>query len=92
MMEAAGVPPLEYFPLLGGHEGAGVVEEVGPGVRSVQPGDRVCVLVHRSVRVLPVVCVGHDISLRQRRDDVGQGDDDGRHHDGVTSATRTSPR
>ena len=31
----------EYFPLLGGHEGAGVVEEVGPGVRSVRPGDRV---------------------------------------------------
>ena len=27
--------------LLGGHEGAGVVAEVGPGVRSVQPGDRV---------------------------------------------------
>ena len=41
IMEATGVPPLEYFPLLGGHEGAGVVEEVGPGVRSVQPGDRV---------------------------------------------------
>jgi len=41
VMEAAGVPPVEYFPLLGGHEGAGIVEEVGPGVRSVQPGDRV---------------------------------------------------
>ena len=27
--------------MLGGHEGAGVVEEVGPGVRSVRPGDRV---------------------------------------------------
>ncbi|WP_102142784.1 NDMA-dependent alcohol dehydrogenase [Mycobacterium hubeiense] len=41
LMEASGAPPLEYFPLLGGHEGAGVVEEVGPGVRSVQPGDHV---------------------------------------------------
>jgi len=29
------------FPLIGGHEGAGVVLEVGPGVRSVQPGDHV---------------------------------------------------
>ena len=41
IMEATGAAPLDYFPLLGGHEGAGVVEEVGPGVQSVQPGDRV---------------------------------------------------
>jgi NDMA-dependent alcohol dehydrogenase len=27
--------------VLGGHEGAGIIEEVGPGVRSVRPGDRV---------------------------------------------------
>lgn len=41
MYEAMGVPAPDYFPLLGGHEGAGVVEAVGPGVRSVQPGDHV---------------------------------------------------
>jgi len=41
MMEAMGVPAPDYFPLLGGHEGAGVIEAVGPGVRSVQPGDHV---------------------------------------------------
>jgi S-(hydroxymethyl)glutathione dehydrogenase/alcohol dehydrogenase len=29
------------FPLLGGHEGAGIVLEVGAGVRSVEPGDLV---------------------------------------------------
>jgi alcohol dehydrogenase (nicotinoprotein) len=29
------------FPLVGGHEGAGVIEEVGPGVTKVQPGDHV---------------------------------------------------
>jgi NDMA-dependent alcohol dehydrogenase len=29
------------FPVIGGHEGAGVVVEVGPGVTSVQPGDHV---------------------------------------------------
>jgi Zn-dependent alcohol dehydrogenase len=40
-LEATGAPRLDYFPLLGGHEGAGVVEEVGPGVRSVWPGDDV---------------------------------------------------
>ena len=29
------------FPIVGGHEGAGVVEEVGPGVTKVQAGDHV---------------------------------------------------
>ncbi|MCV7290113.1 NDMA-dependent alcohol dehydrogenase [Mycolicibacterium wolinskyi] len=29
------------LPLIGGHEGAGVVEEVGPGVRDLRPGDHV---------------------------------------------------
>jgi S-(hydroxymethyl)glutathione dehydrogenase/alcohol dehydrogenase len=29
------------LPIIGGHEGAGVVEEVGPGVLSVKPGDHV---------------------------------------------------
>jgi NDMA-dependent alcohol dehydrogenase len=44
------VPPEEYwplmgiesfFPIIGGHEGAGVVMEVGPGVTSVAVGDHV---------------------------------------------------
>jgi S-(hydroxymethyl)glutathione dehydrogenase/alcohol dehydrogenase len=29
------------FPLVGGHEGSGVIEEVGPGVTRVEPGDHV---------------------------------------------------
>lgn len=29
------------LPLIGGHEGAGVVQEVGPGVRDLRPGDHV---------------------------------------------------
>jgi NDMA-dependent alcohol dehydrogenase len=29
------------FPFVGGHEGAGIVEEVGPGVTELQPGDHV---------------------------------------------------
>ena len=29
------------FPIIGGHEGAGIVVEVGPGVTRVQPGDHV---------------------------------------------------
>jgi S-(hydroxymethyl)glutathione dehydrogenase/alcohol dehydrogenase len=29
------------FPIVGGHEGAGIVEDVGPGVTRVKPGDHV---------------------------------------------------
>ncbi|MBI3226820.1 MAG: NDMA-dependent alcohol dehydrogenase [Mycolicibacterium cosmeticum] len=29
------------FPFIGGHEGAGIVQEVGPGVRDLKPGDHV---------------------------------------------------
>jgi S-(hydroxymethyl)glutathione dehydrogenase/alcohol dehydrogenase len=34
-------PDPRLFPMVGGHEGGGVVVEVGPGVDSVQPGDHV---------------------------------------------------
>jgi S-(hydroxymethyl)glutathione dehydrogenase/alcohol dehydrogenase len=37
----SGKDPEGLFPAVLGHEGAGVVEEVGPGVRSVAPGDHV---------------------------------------------------
>lgn len=33
--------PLPFAPVLGGHEGAGVVHEVGPGVHDLQVGDHV---------------------------------------------------
>ena len=42
-IKAAGMAVPEWFPLLGGHEGAGIVEEVGPGVTTLQPGDHVAV-------------------------------------------------
>jgi NDMA-dependent alcohol dehydrogenase len=41
MAEMLGVPSM--FPMIGGHEGAGVVLEVGPGVTSVEPGDHISV-------------------------------------------------
>ncbi len=36
-----GASPLPFYPALGGHEGAGVVTKVGPGVASVEEGDHV---------------------------------------------------
>src|SRR6266536_5501236 len=41
---AAGADPSGYAPTVLGHEGAGVVERVGDGVTSVQPGDHVVTL------------------------------------------------
>lgn len=41
MMAAAGIAAPDLFPLIGGHEGAGVVEKVGPGVQGLEPGDHV---------------------------------------------------
>ncbi|WP_019812311.1 NDMA-dependent alcohol dehydrogenase [Saccharomonospora halophila] len=38
---ATGDMPVGKIPLIGGHEGAGVVESVGPGVHSLVPGDHV---------------------------------------------------
>lgn len=37
----AGSSPVPFFPVLGGHEGAGVVTKVGPGVRGLEEGDHV---------------------------------------------------
>jgi S-(hydroxymethyl)glutathione dehydrogenase/alcohol dehydrogenase len=37
----SGADPEGLFPAILGHEGAGVVLEVGPGVKSLQPGDHV---------------------------------------------------
>ena len=41
---ASGADPTGYAPCVLGHEGAGVVERVGPGVTSVAPGDHVITL------------------------------------------------
>ena len=41
---ASGADPSGYTPCVLGHEGAGVVEEVGEGVTSVKPGDHVVTL------------------------------------------------
>lgn len=43
LMRAAGVPVPEWFPMLGGHEGSGIVESVGPEVKTLKPGDHVAI-------------------------------------------------
>ncbi|OAN36941.1 NDMA-dependent alcohol dehydrogenase [Mycolicibacterium iranicum] len=43
LMRASGVPVPEWFPMLGGHEGSGIVEKVGPEVKTLKPGDHVAV-------------------------------------------------
>jgi S-(hydroxymethyl)glutathione dehydrogenase/alcohol dehydrogenase len=55
------------LPLIGGHEGAGVVEEVGPGVTSVQPGDHVVFGFIPSCGRCPSCSTGH-----QNLCDLGQ--------------------
>ncbi|MEZ5076995.1 MAG: alcohol dehydrogenase catalytic domain-containing protein [Solirubrobacterales bacterium] len=44
MYTASGADPSGYAPAVLGHEGAGVVEQVGEGVTSVAPGDHVVTL------------------------------------------------
>jgi S-(hydroxymethyl)glutathione dehydrogenase/alcohol dehydrogenase len=41
MMRAAGLSVPDFFPMIGGHEGAGIVEAVGPDVTGIRPGDHV---------------------------------------------------
>jgi S-(hydroxymethyl)glutathione dehydrogenase/alcohol dehydrogenase len=44
MYTASGADPSGYAPTVLGHEGAGIVERLGSGVTSVEPGDRVVTL------------------------------------------------
>ena len=43
MARAAGVETPDFFPMLGGHEGSGIVLEVGPEVKNLKPGDHVAI-------------------------------------------------
>ena len=62
MYTASGVDPSGYAPTVLGHEGAGVVEKVGEGVRSLAPGDHVVTLFSPQCREC-VHCVSPKTNL-----------------------------
>ncbi|OBB78109.1 NDMA-dependent alcohol dehydrogenase [Mycobacterium sp. 852014-52144_SCH5372336] len=59
LMRASGVPVPEWFPMLGGHEGAGIVEDVGPEVKTLKPGDHVAVSFFPSCGTCRWCVTGH---------------------------------
>src|SRR6187431_3809968 len=59
---ASGADPSGYAPTVLGHEGAGVVEEVGEGVTSLSPGDHVVTLFSPQCRAC-IHCVSDRTNL-----------------------------
>src|SRR5919109_1304004 len=73
MYTASGADPSGYAPTVLGHEGAGVVEEVGDGVTSVAPGDHVVTLFSPQCREC-VHCVSDKTNICLAiRDQQNQG-------------------
>src|SRR6187431_1394720 len=69
----SGADPEGLFPAVLGHEGAGVVVECGPGVKSVKPGDHVIPLYTPECRECDY-CLSGKTNLCQRiRATQGQG-------------------
>lgn len=69
----SGADPEGQFPAVLGHEGAGVVVEVGPGVQDLQPGDHVIPLYTPECRTCDY-CLHPKTNLCQRiRTTQGQG-------------------
>jgi S-(hydroxymethyl)glutathione dehydrogenase/alcohol dehydrogenase len=62
MYTASGVDPSGYSPTVLGHEGAGIVEQVGDGVSSVAPGDLVVTLFSPQCREC-VHCLSPETNL-----------------------------
>jgi S-(hydroxymethyl)glutathione dehydrogenase/alcohol dehydrogenase len=75
------------LPAVYGHEAAGVVEEVGPGVRHVAPGDHVVVTLIRSCGGCPSCAAGRPVLCETRfhLDEAGplKAKDGGEIHQGL---------
>ncbi|MHB1672321.1 MAG: S-(hydroxymethyl)glutathione dehydrogenase/class III alcohol dehydrogenase, partial [Acidiferrobacter sp.] len=69
----SGTDPEGLFPTILGHEGAGVVVEVGPGVRSVRPGDHVIPLYTPECRVCEYCLSGKTNLCQAIRETQGRG-------------------
>src|SRR5690606_13471038 len=69
----SGADPEGLFPAVLGHEGAGVVVEVGPGVRSVRPGDHVIPLYTPECRACEFCLSGRTNLCQAIRATQGQG-------------------
>ena len=75
----SGADPEGLFPAILGHEGAGVVVDVGAGVTSVQEGRPRHSALHAGMPAVPVLPVAQDQSLHRDPRHAGPGRDARRH-------------
>src|SRR2546422_3896721 len=68
----SGADPEGLFPSILGHEGAGIVVDVEPGVTSVKKGDHVIPLYTPECRQCPS-CLAQDQSVHRHPCDAGPG-------------------
>ena len=79
------------FPAILGHEGAGIVREVGAGVTSLKPGDHVIPLYTPGMPQLQILPVAAHQPLHRDPGHAGPGRDAGRHQPLLLRLTGGSP-